>query len=584
MGLAGPRGAVYPLRNGTSLAKRLISLAPGGAVSRSACKLITSRAPSVLTAVLAVSLLATSTARAYTPESPAVKAMVQDALGYLSGAPSTSQSSKLGGQCLVALAFVNAGFDEKHPKVARALNTCKRFEGRAPNAITEDVYSTGIAVSFLCALEKSKHRKELEYGGPITSLLRSLELRQKPHGGWGYRLKVTGDTSMTQYGVLASWYAKQVGIEVSTDSLERVTNWLIRVQDASGGFPYQGEDPGGFVRIKQKVRYSLAPAGLGSLYILADTLGHSVRRPKATIDLPALRLKQLTQDGNQVVGELVNPERLRSAQKLGNRYLAANFKIDPIGYTHYYMYALERCQSFRELADGKTPAGSRWYDEGVRYLARTQSGRGSWLSKHEVVDTAFAVLFLTRSTKRAIKPPKKRPGGTLTIGKGLPSNLDKIVVRRDGKIVRPKFAGPAEDQLAILEKGKDHPEYQDYVDYHGDLLAGISRKELRQWSQRLRRLLKSGARDARGVAAEALGQIRDLDNAPALIEALSDPSWKVKVKARDSLLTLSRRLEAFGLSDTKPDIERDADLMRVRSIRRWKAWYKSIRPDAKFDS
>ena len=158
------------------------------------------------------------------------------------------------------------------------------------------------------------------------------------------------------------------------------------------------------------------------------------------------------------------------------------------------------------------------------------------------------------------------------------------MVRRDGKIVRPKIAGPAEDQLAILEKGKDHPDYQDYVDYHGDLLAGISRKELRQWSQRLRRLLKGGARDARGVAAEALGQIRDLDNAPALIEALSDPSWKVKVKARDALLTLSRRLEAFGLTDTKPEIEKDAHLMRVRSIRRWKTWYKSIRPDAKFDS
>ena len=191
-------------------------------------------------------------------------------------------------------------------------------------------------------------------------------------------------------------------------------------------------------------------------------------------------------------------------------------------------------------------------------------------------------------------------GGRLAVGQ-LPKTLATlkrvhVVVRIADRIdfeVRRQIAvaellGAAQslgiDQLAILEKGKDHPEYQDYVDYHGDLLAGISRKELRQWSQRLRRLLKSGARDARGVAAEALGQIRDLDNAPALIEALSDPSWKVKVKARDSLLTLSRRLEAFGLSDTKPDIERDADLMRVRSIRRWKAWYKSIRPDAKFDS
>ena len=49
---------------------------------------------------------------------------------------------------------------------------------------------------------------------------------------------------MTQYGVLASWEAKKNGFVVPVDSIERVLMWLMRTQDPSGGWGYQGVDPG----------------------------------------------------------------------------------------------------------------------------------------------------------------------------------------------------------------------------------------------------------------------------------------------------------------------------------------------------
>ena len=77
--------------------------------------------------------------------------------------------------------------------------------------------------------------------GDISTLLEYLHSQQKGHGGWGYAEKTSGDTSMTQYGVLSAWEAKQAGFSVSPDAMERAANWLLSTQDPSGGYGYQGE-------------------------------------------------------------------------------------------------------------------------------------------------------------------------------------------------------------------------------------------------------------------------------------------------------------------------------------------------------
>src|SRR5436189_518483 len=81
-------------------------------------------------------------AMAHTPESPEVRAVIKKGLKYLE----TAKEGRLGGQCLIALAFLKDGADEKHPKVVAAVNACI---ANTKGEVGADIYSTGIAIIFL---------------------------------------------------------------------------------------------------------------------------------------------------------------------------------------------------------------------------------------------------------------------------------------------------------------------------------------------------------------------------------------------------------------------------------------------------
>ena len=125
----------------------------------------------------------------------------------------------------------------------------------------------------------------------------------------------------------------------------------------------------------------------------------------------------------------------------------------------YYLYTLERYQSFRELAEGRKVAEPKWYNDGVAYLRKTQQRDGSWDfpgGAGTLADTAFAVLFLKRSAQKTIQVAKIEYHGALTAGRGLPTNTADVRMRR-GNIVRSPFQGTADALLAILEDA-DHPD------------------------------------------------------------------------------------------------------------------------------
>ena len=521
--------------------------------------------------IVALFFAGTAGAQGYTPESPKVRTMINAGLDYLLDAPETPYSRSLGGRCLVGLAFVKNGDDERHEKVKAAVESCRSFCKRGPEKIAASgpnesiVYSTGIALIFLCSLEDPQKNPGLKYREEIETLVKSFELRQKAHGGFGYPRKEVGDTSMTQYAVLCYWEAAAIGIVPSRRSIRRVTNWLIRTQDPSGGFGYQAVDPGGYTPIKQPdVRLSLAVAGTGSLYIAGDLLGLTESRGADSEGLPpALRVKPKKRIRPNAAAAEVDPARLQRAKTKGNGWIRSHFEIDPAGFTHYYLYALERYHSFREKADGSSR--TRWYDAGVNYLGRSQNDDGSWNSKGPVVDTAFAVLFLARATKKSIA----------------------IRVPRDGQLggrkpLAKKIIADVEAQLKILEAGPRHPDYFDVVDYGKELRAITDRAKLRSLSERFRRILAGGSPSARLIAAEALGKVRDLDNVPTLIYGLTDPKWNVVAQSRDSLRLISRRFEGFGIPDKQPIEGVDADVAMLRAIGKWKDWYRSVRPGAEF--
>jgi hypothetical protein len=79
----------------------------------------------------------------------------------------------------------------------------------------------------------------------------------------------------------------------------------------------------------------------------------------------------------------------------------------PASYHVYYLYGVERAMDLvGDQLIGKHP----WYSEMGQELLNRQNADGHWMSAstHEprdVIDTCFALLFLKRATKGAIKFP-----------------------------------------------------------------------------------------------------------------------------------------------------------------------------------
>lgn len=507
--------------------------------------------------------------RAYTPDSPEVQKLVAKGLEYL-GSQDPEAFSRLGNLCLAGLCFVKAGQPE-HPTVKAAIKACRELTAKGPNQITTsvcDIYSSGLVIIFLSSVDGSAYRQE------IGVMVRSLELRQLTGGAWTYESLQVGDTSMTQYGALGMWEASAAGYAPPIDRVARILGWLMRTQDIGGGWGYHAEDPGSFQLLEQsQVRLSLVTAALGSIYLCSDLLELSPGVVQAERDLPAA-LRPVEPKGGRARVR-IDRAQLRLTLRNGTAWFNRAYQIDPEGYTHYYLYSLERYQSLREVAERRVVAEPAWYNQGVEYLARTQAEDGSWTSNSgQDADTAFAVLFLLRSMKKSIQKARNFGDGTLTGGRGLPSNSADAELKQ-GRVVSRKLTGPATGLLEILND-PNHPD----ILYLADNLDQVNPtgKGGLSASQRaeLDRVAETGSVEARLIALRALARARDLDNVPRLIAALRDPDWRVVQEANTGLARMARRLGGFELPDQADEAARE------KLITRWKAWYRTARPEAEF--
>ena len=179
--------------------------------------------------------------QAVTKDTPEVRELVDKGLKYLE----SHTDERLGGRCLVALCFVKEGASLEHPRIQEAIKACEAMS--ANDLLNENhLYSNGLAIIFLSELDPVKYR------GLIERFAGALANRQKPHGGWGYESELIGDTSQTQYAILAYWELMQIGLAPRVESVEKGANWLMRTQDPSGAWGYKGMDPGSF-KLKNKI-------------------------------------------------------------------------------------------------------------------------------------------------------------------------------------------------------------------------------------------------------------------------------------------------------------------------------------------
>jgi len=508
-----------------------------------------------------------------TPQSPDVQDAVAKGIRYLESAG--ANDDRAGARALVGLAILKHGGDGRHPRVAQAVQAIRAgINFQDPSQIQMDIYSTGLSIIFLVTLDPS------QYSAEILALMRSLQFRQKPHGGWGYppghQHALTGDTSMTQYGVLSTWEAAQVGFKMPQETVDAVATWLLRTQDPSGGFGYQGTVSPTFTPVKQDgVRLSMTAAGLGSLYICSALLGIAEPIEREEDLPPALREVKEKQAAPEVKTR-VDAKLVREAQQRGNRWMTANYQIDPPGWTHYYLYALERYWSFRELIDGPSEHYPKWYNDGARYLLRTQKPDGSWQSQSgQVPDTAFAILFLLRSTKKSIERSRELGAGLLVGGRGLPKETAGARVR-GGQVVAKPMLGSADALLAAMENPANEESVRTL-----ESLAELAPEEVRTLlsghAAKLRTLAGGTSADARLAAVRALAATRDIREVPTLIYALTDPDPPVVLAADEGLRRIARRLSAKGLP------EKFTEEQRRQAIQAWKEWYLAVRPDAEFE-
>jgi hypothetical protein len=524
--------------------------------------------------VLACLLAFGRAALAVTPDSPEVKAVIKKGLKFLE----TAKDDRLGGKCLIGLAFLKSGEKEEHPQIVAAVDQCKRVAAGGPKGISEDIYSTGIAIIFLCNLNPSKYQAE------IRKLMDSIEARQKRSGAWGYPTphelaSKSGDTSMTQYGVLSTWEVSKIGLRTSIDSVEQVSNWLLRTQDSGGNYGYQGiEGEIGKLVKQDSAKNGMTAAGMGCLYLCADMLHLIDPAPEVDPNLPAA-LKPVKKAGKiKPLSNKVDVKALKRAMERGNTWMRKNYKIDPPGFTHYYLYALERYESILESVEGKNVKEPKWYNDGYSYLKRTQAKDGSWKSEAgEAPDTAFGVLFLLRSMKKSIERAKTYGEGTLVVGRGLPSSVQEVHMR-GARIVGKLRGTPADDMVRILEQPAD-PGYVGLTANPDELVSALhvqDEKTRPELLARLRSLAQAGPPEARGTAVRVLGRLRDMESATTLIYALDDPDPHVAREADEALVFLSRKLSAARLPEPPT---REA---RQVAVDRWKEWFLAVRPDAEF--
>ncbi|MCG8451259.1 MAG: hypothetical protein MI725_16965 [Pirellulales bacterium] len=505
---------------------------------------------------------------AVTPESPEVRKLIEEGKKYLE----KNTDHRLGGKCLIALAFLKDGASVDHPRILEALEACRKTS--AEQARKGDVYSNGLAIIFLAELENGKH-KEL-----LSRFAGTMAHRQKPNGAWGYDSSPNGDTSQTQYAALCYWELLQVGMAPPVENVEACTNWLLRTQDPSGAWGYHGVDTDGKKLVNQnKVSLSMMAAGMGATMIYGNILG--ILNPGGGVDeaeqsreeIPeALRRADTKPQMRTLSGSGVDRQKLKAAVARGQKWYEKNFSAKAIRswshYACYLLYSLERYKSFEELLTGDAPEEPQWYQIGYQYLKEKQLDHGGWRSESEdPCATAFAVLFLLRSTQKSIKASLGQ--GTLIGGRGLSADLSRMKLRGGRLVTQHK---PTEvDQLLGMLEGSGSEELDALLSDPASLRVN---KVGPQEARRLQQVVKSGTPEARLLAVHALSRLRNLDYVPSLLYAMTDPDKRVVREARDGLRFVSRRFGGFGLPDNFTDSE------RYNALDKWKTWYRRLRPDA----
>jgi hypothetical protein len=422
-----------------------------------------------------------------------------------------------------------------------------------------DNYEAGCAAMALAAVHRA------EYAAELRSIADYLLQKQLPNGAWSYNNLPSGDTSMTQYALLGLWETNNAGGgPIPKEAWDRAAGWLVSRQGSDGGYSYHPLEPAAGV-VQPQPTHTMTVASLGSLHLCRDHLPSGKPRDNRGVLQPV-------EPANPADNfkSAVKPETLKDSMDRATKWLVQNFTLDKARgegdagggrWYFYYLYAFER---FATLAKLKAVAGVDWYSTAGALVLARQRANGSWSAGNDdVVDTSFAVLFLVRSTKLIINEPRHNLGpGTLIVFD--PSKLPGWKKSQD--------VFDTIDLEAAEQAGKDSKGIT--PGSNGWIVFGP--KAAAHWKE-LERGYAAKDTDRIIAAIKSLARTHDLRVVPLLIDAMyyedvGDEHRAVMLAARDALCLISRRFEPKYKGTTVADWEAE--------IERWKAWYRSVRPQS----
>lgn len=539
----------------------------------------------ILSIFLSVSPVANS--QEYDPQHPEVREMVRRGVNYLVKSEKYEYERHAHGvELLMALAIYKGDeeADLEHPRIKRglqiALEIADRLSLNQYKWLQDSMYSVPVAGMLLASVDP------IAYDSQIRTIRDTLLSIQRPNGGFGYMTEIPnkhkgqGDISQTQYVNLCLWTFSQVGFEIPSDALVRCMQFLETAQKPDGAWAYQYPPDGNQDDV---VSSSRVAAGLCAYLIACDTVGlFRSKSAKSDVDeeglIPSV-FRRVDTTVKQKIPPNLSLSRVEQTIKKGEDWLQST-PYNKTSYFYYYMYSRERYESFLELSRGKILKSPDWYNSGVAELKKFQNNDGSWGSMPGDVDgelspqtcTSFAILYLIRSTQRSIG---QLHDDMLLGGHGLPEDPTSIVVR-NGRIQSKTISTNIDDALKLLDDENQAEGQERLIPEQLELPS--DRKQRREQLTRFSRLMNSKDVNTRRFTAKLLGRGDDLEFVPALIYGLSDPDQTVARLSESSLRLISRQLNTHHL----PKDEELTLNHRNNAIVKWRAWYKTVRPEYVF--
>jgi len=354
---------------------------------------------------------------------------------------------ELGMQALCTLACVKGGVpldDLRMLKAFRALDSI--YEKQKNNLQT---YEVGVTLMLIDAkvseqlrrFDGKRDKKKRKASASDLKLAKELttwlQLKQKPQGMWRYP-RGGIDLSNTQYAALGLWSSHRLGLRVDKGVVRRMMEAVLERQQSKNTtkVPFY-VDPERVLKRAPGERSSssyITAAGWrysppekikrGNTHVI---VGYPYSGSMTTAGIAVLAV------GRDILGtsdswlNKVQDGKVRRAMWSGLAWLQANWDVwDNPGHNgnweFYWLYGLERAG---QLCGTQYVGLHDWYVEGAQRLMKDQRKDGSWPLKsrrkrpealnerwqNDKVDTAFAILFLTRSTPKIETPMPTITGG-----------------------------------------------------------------------------------------------------------------------------------------------------------------------------